>query len=1272
MIEELPENPSTVIIVSDAMELSGPLVVLLESAGFKTINAYNEESVGEQIKSPEAEAIIIALSTDEEDSLHVCRWLKSKLNTHRVPILLARTQPSINQQTTNPSGEILDFDAEARKAGAADVLHDLTAREEVLGKVARLTERYRAEHHAGYPEVQREKPAEPEQAETDGAENKLMSRALSGASDPYRLLFESSPLPMWVYDLETLAFLAVNEAAIRHYGYTQEEFLLMTIRDIRPEEDVQALLEKIKRLVPSLNMTGTWRHRRKNGELIDVQITSHEVVFARRRARLVLAHDITERRQVEAALAQQVEREALVNRISSAVRLSLDPAEVFRTAVNELGTHLHVDRCTLFVLDDKQGVVRGVAQYSAPGIGPAGTQYSVTILPELIENIRRNGVLAFDDVENDPRLKTVYEEILRPLGVRSVLYVAIRVGEEIPAAFAFSTIGELRNWPESDIALAKAVAIQTGIAIRQAELYQKAEATSAREAMINRLSHAIRASLSLPEVLNAATQELGLALQASRVSIFPYDPTGAPARIKHEYVAPHATSIRHIEITYNDPVGEYLFQTLEPLVVNNAAEYVGSTDELTNYMRRRAKELGFLSRVTCPLVVDGSFRGALSVQQTDRVRHWSEDEIALIKAVAAQLATGIKQAELFEMVVRAKEEWETTFNAMSDGVFIFNEDGVLVRVNRAGASFEDAQPEELVGRSCCEILHTTPSECIITLCLSEGRRLTDELRPERAERSLLFTAEPIMAGDGRVAGAVCSVRDLSELRKIEAVAREHQSLLRSVLDSAREAIYALDTKGRVQWCNRGVSTMGGYVPEDLIGHHFLEWAIPNEYDELKDRFERALCGEAQSYEMSYQGADGQIRYALVNNTPLIIDGRTTGVLGIMRDITEQRIERQRAAQAEKLRALGQLASGVAHDFNNALAAIIGRAQLLGRLIQDGTLATHLDVIQTAAADAAETVRRIQTFARQPRMKEFELLNVASLLRDAIELTRTRWETEARARELRYEVDLDVDSDVYLEGSASELREVFVNLIVNALDAMPKGGSILIICRRTNERVQILFTDTGAGMSDEVRERVFEPFYTTKGAQGTGLGLFVSYGIIERHRGVVSVESEPGRGTTFILDLPAIEASHWTNSESLNRASENMLSILVVDDEQYVRETLAEMISVLAHRVVKADGGKAALAAVVAEPFDLVFVDLSMPAMDGWDVAREIRRTQPEARIILTTGYGQDIYTPTDKEKLVDAIIEKPFDFAQVADAIAQTTSHIQVRLSKTDIKQKAG
>src|SRR5437016_10176867 len=209
----------------------------------------------------------------------------------------------------------------------------------------------------------------------------------------------------------------------------------------------------------------------------------------------------------------------------------------------------------------------------------------------------------------------------------------------------------------------------------------------------------------------------------------------------------------------------------------------------------------------------------------------------------------------------------------------------------------------------------------------------------------------------------------------------------------------------------------------------------------------ALLGEPQTYEMRYFSSDGGLRYARVDNSPLVVEGRTTGVLGIARDVTGQKEERERAARADKLRALGQLASGVAHDFNNSLAAILGRAQLLRRQTRESSLLRNIDIIQTAAEDAAATVRRIQTFARKSTAKEFEQVDVRGLLNDAIEITRTRWYNEARLRGSDYEVTLEAEPGLLTIGSASELREVFVNLVVNAVDAMPRGGLLAITGER---------------------------------------------------------------------------------------------------------------------------------------------------------------------------------------------------------------------------------
>ncbi|MGA9998200.1 MAG: ATP-binding protein, partial [Pyrinomonadaceae bacterium] len=381
------------------------------------------------------------------------------------------------------------------------------------------------------------------------------------------------------------------------------------------------------------------------------------------------------------------------------------------------------------------------------------------------------------------------------------------------------------------------------------------------------------------------------------------------------------------------------------------------------------------------------------------------------------------------------------------------------------------------------------------------------------------------------------------------------------------------------------------------------------------------------------------------------------VLCIARDITELKQQRQRAAQADKLRALGQLASGVAHDFNNALAAILGRTQLVRRQTTAETVTRNLDIIQTAAEDAAATVRRIQTFARQSQGEEFELLDARGLLRDAVEITRTRWENEALMRGLHFNVQLiDEGLSQYTLGSASELREVFVNLIFNAIDAMPFGGNITIYCERRGGQLQLRFADTGTGMSEEVRSRIFEPFYTTKGMNGTGLGLAVSYGIIERHGGAISVESEMGRGTTFEILLPAANPEVFEDDRAKVQTEAAPLSMLVVDDEEFVRETLADMLMALDHKVVAVGSGTEALAALERENFDLVFTDLSMPEMDGWEVARAIRRRFGQSlSVVLVTGYGAGTALPPGEEDLINGIIGKPFDFSQVIETITRAT-----------------
>jgi PAS domain S-box-containing protein len=968
--------------------------------------------------------------------------------------------------------------------------------------------------------------------------------------------------------------------------------------------------------------------------------------------------DITDRRRAEEALAQQAQREAMSHRISQAIRCSLDSHEIYRTAVRELGSYLDVDRCSLYMRNDRLRCATNVAEYHAQDVTPAASDFPLAHLQTLITALDTTGVLAFYDAEHDERITDLYNNILSKANVKSIMYVAIRVGDDVPAAFALSTTKQIRRWSEADVDLAKAIADQTGIAIRQAELYQKAESTSTREALVNRLTMLIRASLSLPEVLSTATRELGRAVSASRVHLFLSNSEEFGSPLEHEYLAPDVASVKQFQINHDDPIGRRLSSSSRPLIIEDSLNFDDTSTSLTEYVRAQADKLTVRSQINYPIIVKEQFRGVLCIHQSDRVRRWNEDELSLVEAIAERLTIAIAQAELFEMVARGKTEWETTFDAMSDGIFIFDRVGELKRVNRAGAAMEALHPRLLLGRQCCAILRTSEDEaCVVENALETRRSVTIEVTPNRLNRPLLVSVEPVLDENNNAVGVVCTARDLSDLRKVQAVAREHQSLLNNILESARESIYAVDPEARFKWCNSATLKGLGFQRSDFIGRSMLDMVYEGDRELVKEKLDAALKGSPQTYEMRYFAHDGRLRYARVDASPLVVDGNTTGVLGIARDITEQKEERERAARADKLRALGQLASGVAHDFNNSLAAILGRAQLLRRQIDEPALTRNLDIIQTAAEDAAATVRRIQTFARKSPVKEFELVDVPSLLNDAIEITRTRWQNEARIRGLEYEVKLDAVKGLSTYGSASELREVFVNLIVNAVDAMPKGGRLLVTCRRQDARLMLTFSDNGMGMPDDVRQKIFEPFFSTKGAHGTGLGLSVSYSIIERHAGSISVISEPGKGSMFMIELPAIVAEPALGEVETITGEIASLRILVVDDELPVRETLAEMLVAVHHQVELAGSGQEALQKMRQGRFDFVFTDLAMPEMDGWETARSIRKSWPDVKIVLVTGYGPNTPAPLGEDHLVDAIIGKPFDFTQVGstlNALAKT------------------
>ena len=381
-------------------------------------------------------------------------------------------------------------------------------------------------------------------------------------------------------------------------------------------------------------------------------------------------------------------------------------------------------------------------------------------------------------------------------------------------------------------------------------------------------------------------------------------------------------------------------------------------------------------------------------------------------------------------------------------------------------------------------------------------------------------------------------------------------------------------------------------------------------------------------------------------------------------IAEQERMREQFSQMEKLSALGELASGVAHDFNNTLAGILGRAQLLQRTDDLEKVKHGLDIIIKTAEDGAKTVKRIQDFARQRRDHNFELVSIDQISMDASEITRPRWKNCAEASNIHITLELQIGSNAMVMGDDSELREVLVNMVFNAIDAMPEGGTLTLSTHTEGDSVIVKVIDTGVGMYPEVRSRIFDPFFTTKGKAGLGLGLAVSFGIIRRHSGNIEVESQYGSGTEFRITLPLAKFVEKSVSQSECVAMvlpeevfptidepQLPMRLLVVDDEIFVRDLLRDILEGEGCDVSIAESGSEALALFRETNFDGVFTDVGMPGMSGWELAREIRQINKKIPIAVITGWGEAVGSHEQKEAGVDWVVAKPFTADRIAELV---------------------
>jgi PAS domain S-box-containing protein len=503
----------------------------------------------------------------------------------------------------------------------------------------------------------------------------------------------------------------------------------------------------------------------------------------------------------------------------------------------------------------------------------------------------------------------------------------------------------------------------------------------------------------------------------------------------------------------------------------------------------------------------------------------------------------------------------------------------------------------------------------------------------------------------------------------------------SVFENAIEGIFQMTPDGRYLGANPALARIYGFGSPtellaeliDLDGHLYVKPDRCAEFQRLM-REEGIVSGfESQVYRL-----DGSIIWISENAVPIRNEqGRIVLYEGFVVDITERRAAREelrqtrgdlaaslnelRAVQAqagetERLRMLGSMVTGVAHDFNNSLWMILGYGELLQQLCRSKPVAPefaeYVEAIVTASIEAVEVVTRLGEFNQPVDSATRTALSLNDVIEKAVSFTRPRWETETRGRGITVEMAPSLGKIERLMGNAAELREMFTHLIVNSVEAMPQGGEIQIDSRMVNEEIQITIADTGIGMTPEVRRRCLEPFFTTKGGRSSGVGLAVVFGVVERHGGTIKIESAPGRGAKFIFTFPP-GPSAATVERTAPAQCRRPLRILAVDDHPVQTELIAHALGRDWHIVTTASNGRDAIERFDAEYFDLVITDKAMPEMNGDQLAAAIKAREPSMPVIMLTGLGRSSDEVEDLSEFVDVLVAKPASLNDLRAAIAK-------------------
>jgi len=633
------------------------------------------------------------------------------------------------------------------------------------------------------------------------------------------------------------------------------------------------------------------------------------------------------------------------------------------------------------------------------------------------------------------------------------------------------------------------------------------------------------------------------------------------------------------------------------------------------------------------------------------------------RRVIIAIAVDDSERVLAEQALRESEERYKALSDQSPIVICLVQDERFVYVNPKAAELVGYDRDEIVGMEATEVVHPDDRAMVRERMI---RRLAGEDVESRYEvrvvtksgevKWLEIAAVPVTLG-GRRATMAHGI-DITERKRAESAKHSAETRYREIYENATDIIYTHDLDFNLTAINPAGEKTLGWPRVEAIGRSLRTVVHPDSWATVSRALEEKLLHPNRStgpYEIQIYDARGELHWLEVTSRLVVGETGPVAVTGIARDITDRKRLEEQLRQAQKMEALGKLAGGVAHDFNNLLTGILGYTRrLIEQNSADPKIAEDLAQIEKAAERAAALTRQLLAFSRQQPLASVHL-DLNGLIRDFIDLI-----SRTVGEHIVVETELAPDLPPIFADPA-QIEQVLLNLAVNARDAMPHGGRLRIRTdlvefdtqfvathpwARRGRFVMLEVSDTGVGMSKRTLERAFEPFFTTKPPEkGTGLGLAIVYGIVKQHEGLLHLESEVDRGTTFHLYFPAARRARIeTKQPEPEEAAGGNERILLAEDEAVVRDLATEILTEAGYAVVAVEDGEEALEVLRgrSDRFDLVILDMIMPRKGGADVLKEIRSINPEVKVILTSGYAPESIEINLGETEQVTFLAKPF------------------------------